>query len=165
MPAAWIGAGAAVAGTAASIAQDASNGGSTTTSAKPYGSGYIDNGQQTAWNLLNNHYAGQGASFGYPGMSPEAQGAVRNLNTYGNINAGSLEQGQKDAYGFTSGRYVGSNPAYGYLSPMAEGNRTNPWLDATYDQAAGKVRAGLDAQFSGAGRYGSGGTRTRLAVL
>lgn len=33
---------------------------------------------------------------------------------------------------------------------------SNPYLSATYDQAAGKVRAGLDAQFSGAGRYGSG---------
>lgn len=32
---------------------------------------------------------------------------------------------------------------------------TNPYLDATFDKAAGKVRSKLDSQFAAAGRYGS----------
>ena len=33
----------------------------------------------------------------------------------------------------------------------------NPYLDATYNQAAGKVRSSLDSQFNAAGRLGTGG--------
>lgn len=33
---------------------------------------------------------------------------------------------------------------------------SNPYLDATYDQAAGKVRSSLDSQFNSAGRLNSG---------
>jgi hypothetical protein len=39
----------------------------------------------------------------------------------------------------------------GYLDPS-----TNPWLEKTYDMAAGKVGSGVDSRFSAAGRYGSG---------
>lgn len=156
----WIAAGAAVAGTAAQIGGQIADGGggsgSTTSSQTPYGSGYVDNANQVAWNLLNQHYAGQ-PNYGFPGMSSPSQDAINRLNTYGGFSNDFLEQGQKDAQNFGIGKHVGTNAAYGYLSPMAAGGASNPFLDATYDQAAGKVRSSLDSQFEGAGRYGSGG--------
>ena len=40
-----------------------------------------------------------------------------------------------------------------YRQQLAGGS--NPYLDATFDKASGKVRAALDSQFAKAGRYGS----------
>ena len=40
-----------------------------------------------------------------------------------------------------------------YRQQLAGG--ANPYLDATFDKASGKVRAALDSQFAQAGRYGS----------
>ena len=41
-----------------------------------------------------------------------------------------------------------------YFGNVLSGNQRNPYLDATYNQAAGKVRSSLDSQFERAGRYG-----------
>lgn len=47
-----------------------------------------------------------------------------------------------------------------YLDP-----NSNPYLDQTFEKAAGEGRSLLDAQFSGAGRYGSGAHQGSLANL
>ena len=44
--------------------------------------------------------------------------------------------------------------AESYFGNILSGNASNPYLDATYNQAAGKIRGSLDSQFERAGRYG-----------
>ena len=52
-------------------------------------------------------------------------------------------------------RQAGNDPAaQDFYRQMLTGE-TNPYLDATFDKASGKVRASLDSQFAKAGRYGS----------
>jgi hypothetical protein len=52
----------------------------------------------------------------------------------------------------------GMNPITGYMTPTANGSMlfSNPMLDATFNKAAQGVQNNVNAQFSGAGRYGSG---------
>jgi len=51
-----------------------------------------------------------------------------------------------------------TNPEMDYLRPTASGDflNKNPYIDAMYDQAAGRVGAPIDSRFTAAGRYGSG---------
>jgi len=147
---------AAAAATASAANSIANSGGSISSTNRPFNSGYLDNGDEVGWNLLNHYYAGQGANYGFPTMSPEAQSGIRGAAAVTPLNQGFLEDAQKGAEAFGTGGYLGTNPAYGYLGGMAAGGATNPWLDATYNQAAGQVRSSLDSQFEGAGRYGSG---------
>lgn len=42
------------------------------------------------------------------------------------------------------------------LNDVIAGGNTNPYLDAMYDQAAGKVSGSVNSNFAQAGRYGSG---------
>jgi hypothetical protein len=149
MPAAYVGAAAAVAGAAGSIANG--SGGSSSSSNRPFNSGYLDNGDQTAWNLLNNHYAGQGANYGFPDMSGNTQRALGEAWPVSAGNENWLNNAQRAGYNFSNGNYVGSNPAYGYLGGMAQGGASNPYLDATFTHAAGQVRNALDSQFAQAG--------------
>lgn len=48
------------------------------------------------------------------------------------------------------------NNAEGQLNNMIAGGATNPYLDAMYNQAAGKVSSSVNSNFANAGRYGSG---------
>lgn len=50
-----------------------------------------------------------------------------------------------------------ANPALGMLQQTAQGDfiGQNPYLDAQFDRAAGKMRSNVDSLFSSAGRYGS----------
>jgi hypothetical protein len=150
MPAGWIGAGAAVAGAANSIFN--SGGGSVGGSNTPYNKGYLETGQAAAKSWLPYYASGAG-----PGTSTASNMAFGAAPGVYQGNQGFLNTAQGAATPFGAGQYVGSNPAYGFLSPMAAGGATNPYLDQTYDLAAGKVRSSLDSQFAGAGRYGSGG--------
>lgn len=60
----------------------------------------------------------------------------------------------------------GANPVSNFMMPTANGSMlfSNPMLDATFNKAAEGVQNQVNAQFSGAGRYGSGahqGTMTQ----
>lgn len=160
MPALYVGAAATVAGAASSIAN--SGGGSTSSTTRPFNSGYLDNGDQDAWWALNNYYAGKGNAndpFGFPEMSPEAQSGIRAGMSVTPANRAYLDAAQGGANNFANGSYLGSNPAYRYLGGMAQGGASNPYLDATFTHAAGQVRNALDSQFAqaggNAGMYGS----------
>lgn len=56
--------------------------------------------------------------------------------------------------------------AQGLLSNTLAGNylNNNPYLDATFNQAAKNVTANVNSSFGGAGRYGSGLNQTALAT-
>lgn len=53
------------------------------------------------------------------------------------------------------GSYTVDN-AESQLNDVISGGNTNPYLDAMYDQAAGKVAGSVNSNFAQAGRYGSG---------
>lgn len=53
------------------------------------------------------------------------------------------------------GSYTVDN-AESQLNDVIAGGNTNPYLDAMYNQAAGKVAGSVNSNFANAGRYGSG---------
>lgn len=68
-------------------------------------------------------------------------------------------QGLSEAYGQTPDGMSPITAAGGqYMQDVIGGDylNSNPYLDAMFNQAAGKVTSGVNSQFSGAGRYGSG---------
>jgi len=149
--AAGVTAAASVASAANSIAN--SGGGSTSTSTTaPIDRKYIGAGQSAALNWLNSEYG----PYGIPDLSGATRAGISGMQAQAPINTAFLNSAGGAASNFANGSYVGSNPAYGYLGGMAAGGATNPYLDATYNRAAGQVRDSLDSQFEGAGRYGSG---------
>jgi hypothetical protein len=149
----------AAAGSLASAGAQIANGGggSTSQSYDPDQRAYLRGGDAAAFNWLP--YYASGAGPGRSTSSSLAFGAAPGV--YGTNNA-FLTGAQGAAAPFTSGQYVGSNPAYGLLGGMAQGGAT-PYLDATYNLAAGKVRSALDSQFEGAGRYGGGAHQAAIA--
>lgn len=66
--------------------------------------------------------------------------------------------GMTDAYSMTPYRSPLTMAGEGYLSDVIGGDylNSNPYLDAMYNKAAGKVGANVAGYFSGKGRYGSG---------
>lgn len=76
-----------------------------------------------------------------------ADGTI-NMDGYGGPDASTVQ-------GVDMLRQAGgdSSAADFYRQQLDGGN--NPYLDATFDRASGKVRAALDSQFAKAGRYGS----------
>jgi hypothetical protein len=83
----------------------------------------------------------------------------QSYNPYGGQRYADLNPVQNTGLGMTVDRALqGSqtmNNAEGGLNQMMGGGQ-NPYLDAMYDQAAGKVAGSVNSNFSQAGRYGSG---------
>ena len=81
---------------------------------------------------------------------------------YGGQNYVDFSQGQNQALDRINQRSMGGSgvnqAATNQMTSTLNGDflNGNPYLDKTYDQAAGKVRGSIDSQFAGAGRYGSG---------
>lgn len=118
------------------------------------------NGPGTAANLnsrIGDLYSNGGNVAGF------SRGAVGDIASNG---AGSNNQIRSDTYDLITGAAQNANPAFAQLGRAANGNylNSNPYLDATMDQAArGLTRnfaegvlPGLDSAASRAGRYGSG---------
>ena len=66
------------------------------------------------------------------------------------------------ALGMIQGRAMDGSPVNDAAQQQITGTlngdflNSNPYLDATYDQAAGQVRRSIDSQFAGGGRYSGG---------
>lgn len=157
MPALYVGAAATAAEAINGIVNSGGGPSGQTTSTGstlPYNSDYLLGADAAARNWYTGSFMGGDS---YPGMSSPSSSGIGMFGAQAPVNQNFLSGAQNGAGGFGSGQYVGSNPAFGYLGGMAAGGPTNPYLDATYNQAAGQVRSSLDSQFEGAGRYGSGG--------
>jgi hypothetical protein len=125
-----------------------------------------------------NQYQTGGPSF-YPGstlapQSPETQAGIGALASRGMTGNPLVQGAQQQQQGTVGGQYLNANPANPYFSQAAQGGYVNPalgmlqstaqgdfiganpYLDASFNQAAGNIRSNVDSLFSGAGRYGSG---------
>jgi len=69
---------------------------------------------------------------------------------------------QETGLGMLENRATQGSPvnqaAQGYTTDVLQGDylNSNPYLDETFDRAAGSVRRNMDSQFARSGRYGSG---------
>lgn len=80
---------------------------------------------------------------------------------YSNAMLGGFDQWFQPSQGINSNimnMQAGMNPVSNFMMPTANGSMlfSNPMLDATFNKAAQGVQNNVNAQFSGAGRYGSG---------
>jgi hypothetical protein len=84
----------------------------------------------------------------------------QSYNPYGGQRYADLNPVQNTGLGMTVDRALqGSqtmNNAEGQLNDVIAGGNTNPYLDAMYNQAAGKVAGSVNSNFAQGGRYGSG---------
>lgn len=82
------------------------------------------------------------------------------FQAYGGQRYEDLNPAQNVGLGMTMNRALSGSQtvsnAEGQLNDMISGGSTNPYLDAMYDRAAGKVAGSVNSNFSNAGRYGSG---------
>jgi len=123
----------------------------TTTSAepsefiKPYYTEAIDSAQDLYQSALPNFFPNN-TYVATPAETQAALALATNRATAGNP---LLNQSQTEAGNILSGNY---------LSPT-----TNPYAKALYDQMAGDVTAGVQSQFSRAGRLGSSANQETLA--
>lgn len=114
--------------------------------------------------LAPDYYSGQTVA----PMAGETSTAL-DLQAQRALNGSPATRAAQNQLGQTmDGNYLYSNPVNvfaggmasgrdtGLLGRFANGDEQNQYLDSTYDQAAGKVRASMDGGFSKAGRYGSG---------
>jgi hypothetical protein len=104
----------------------------------------------------------------YPGqtyVSPSAETTQALDLTKQRALAGSPMVGAAGNFltGVINGQNV--NPAMSYLSKTANGDflNSNPYLDQMFNNAANKVTSGVQSQFAGAGRLGSGANAAALA--
>lgn len=83
----------------------------------------------------------------------------QSYNPYQGQRYADLNPVQNTGLGMTVDRALQGSPtmdnAEGGLNQMMDGS-ANPYLDAMYDQAAGKVSSSVNGNFAQAGRYGSG---------
>jgi len=85
----------------------------------------------------------------YAGFSPQTQTALTAAEQRATAGSPLLQQSQAELLKQAQGQY---------LSPT-----TNPYLQGLYNQMAGDVTAGVQSEFSKAGRYGSGANQAVLA--
>lgn len=82
--------------------------------------------------------------------------ALRRMESRANAGSAGIDSANRAVIQQLSGGY--DNPALAYLDKSARGDflNSNPYLDATFNNAADKVQSRVNSQFSGAGRFGSG---------
>lgn len=150
-----------------------SSGGSTTTVQKadpwegqqPYLVGGIHiNGVPIAGTFYeaNKLYQnGQLAPEYYPGQtvadqSPWTQQALQMQADRAQNGSGVINSATDAIQDIMSGSGISGNQGLQTLNKMASASDSNPYLDAMYNRANNKAQASLNANFSKAGRYGSG---------
>ena len=110
---------------------------------------YLTSGFERAESLYGqpgpSYYPGQT----YVGFSPQTETALTAAQTRATAGSPLLQQSQAELLKQAQGQY---------LSPT-----TNPYLQGLYNQMAGDVTAGVQSEFSKAGRYGSGANQSVLA--
>ena len=110
---------------------------------------YLTKGFERAEGLYGqpgpSYYPGQT----YVGFSPQTQTALTATEQRATAGSPLLQQSQAELLKQAQGQY---------LSPT-----TNPYLQGLYNQMAGDVTAGVQSEFSKAGRYGSGANQAVLA--
>ena len=110
---------------------------------------YLTKGFERAESLYGqpgpSYYPGQT----YAGFSPQTETALTAAQTRATAGSPLLQQSQAELLKQAQGQY---------LSPT-----TNPYLQGLYNQMAGDVTAGVQSEFSKAGRYGSGANQAVLA--
>ena len=110
---------------------------------------YLTKGFERAESLYGqpgpSYYPGQT----YVGFSPQTETALTAAQTRATAGSPLLQQSQAELLKQAQGQY---------LSPT-----TNPYLQGLYNQMAGDVTAGVQSEFSKAGRYGSGANQAVLA--
>src|SRR4051812_37912352 len=140
----------------------------------PASAGYVASGLQRADSLY-----GSGPMQYYPGdsyakLDDTQRGALDSIIDRADSGSPLLRAGQAQAQDTIAGKYLNANPAMsGYqsiandagatrharnlLESTADGSMLNgnPYLDASFDHAAGKVRSAVASSFNGSGRYGS----------
>ena len=85
----------------------------------------------------------------YAGCSPQTETALTAAQTRATAGSPLLQQSQAELLKQAQGQYLSPN--------------TNPYLQGLYNQMAGDVTAGVQSEFSKAGRYGSGANQAVLA--
>ena len=110
---------------------------------------YLTKGFERAESLYGqpgpSYYPGQT----YAGFSPQTETALTAAQARATAGSPLLQQSQAELLKQAQGQY---------LSPA-----TNPYLQGLYNQMAGDVTAGVQSEFSKAGRYGSGANQAVLA--
>lgn len=108
---------------------------------------YLEQGFQSAQDIFN-----KGAPSYYPGQTVAPVSAdttqAQNLTAQRAISGSPVTQ--------AADRNITDTLNGGYLN-------SNPYLDDTYNHAAGQVRSGIDSQFEAGGRYGSGAHAGQVA--
>ena len=85
----------------------------------------------------------------YAGFSPQTQTALTAAEQRATAGSPLMQQSQAELLKQAQGQYLSPN--------------TNPYLQGLYNQMAGDVTAGVQSEFSKAGRYGSGANQAVLA--
>ena len=110
---------------------------------------YLTKGFERAESLYGqpgpSYYPGQT----YAGFSPQTETALTAAQARATAGSPLLQQSQAELLKQAQGQYLSPN--------------TNPYLQGLYNQMAGDVTAGVQSEFSKAGRYGSGANQAVLA--
>ena len=98
-------------------------------------------------------------------FAPESEQALSLMADRATSGSPIISAGQQQLTDTLQGDYLNSTPGAGLLSDTIAGNylNANPYIDDAIDRAQQSVRAGIDSQFEGAGRFGSGLHKLGLA--
>lgn len=105
---------------------------------------------------------------GSPGTpaSPAVSGLLPQIQSWYDAQQGinKMSPESQQAIDMTTARANQGTPGADLYQKTLDGGflNSNPYIDATYNMAADKVKAGVGSQFEGAGRYGSGANQDVL---
>lgn len=137
-------------------------GGSTTTVQKadpwegqqPYLKEIFSNAQNlyNSGKLVPNYYPGQTVA----NQSPWTQQALQMQADRAKSGSGVINSATNTIEDIMGGSGITGNQGLQTLNQMASSSDSNPYLDAMYNRANSQAQSGINANFSSAGRFGSG---------